>query len=202
MQILDEQYWNEKYLASQTGWDVGQVSTPLKQFIEKLQDMSLRILIPGAGNAHEPGYLLQQSFKNITVLDIAPAAIANVRAKLGEYEGKTLDLVCGDFFDYNGVFDLILEQTFFCAINPGLRRQYVQKMSSLLDENGILAGVLFNRRFDEGPPFGGDISEYQQLFSNAFDIITMEPCYNSIAPRAGTEVFIIARKKALNTNDE
>jgi|GEM_PF-3928663 len=29
---LDEQYWNNRYKTDQTGWDIGFVSTPLKEY--------------------------------------------------------------------------------------------------------------------------------------------------------------------------
>ncbi|MCS7037470.1 MAG: SAM-dependent methyltransferase, partial [Saprospiraceae bacterium] len=59
-----------------------------------------------------------------------------------------------------------------------------------------LAGVLFDRDFEGGPPFGGHAEEYRALFEPLFRIHTLEPCYNSIPPRAGAEVFIILKKTA------
>ena len=97
----------------------------------------------------------------------------------------------GDFFAFQGNFDLIVEQTFFCALNPSLRKAYVEKMKSLLIPSGKLVGVMFNlpEKVD-GPPFGGSIKEYHSLFSKHFNSISIEPCYNSIEPRQGNEVFI------------
>jgi hypothetical protein len=43
-------------------------------------------------------------------------------------------------------------------------------MHNLLNDHGILAGLLFNRSFDVSPPFGGSKEEYEKLFSGAFDI--------------------------------
>ncbi|RYF89397.1 MAG: SAM-dependent methyltransferase, partial [Chitinophagaceae bacterium] len=103
--------------------------------------------------------------------------------------------ICGDFFELHEQFDLIIEQTFFCALSPALRVAYVSHMYKLLKEEGKLAGLLFNRSFDGGPPFGGSKEEYVKLFSPLFEIVTMEACYNSIAPRAGSELFFILKKK-------
>ena len=44
-------------------------------------------------------------------------------------------------------------------------------------------------------PFGGDENEYRKLFSGLFDIRVMSPCYNSIPPRAGSELFVVMVKK-------
>ena len=67
-------------------------------------------------------------------------------------------------------------------------------MHDLLAPGGKLVGVLFNRSFDGGPPFGGDKEEYTDLFSTWFPELKMELCYNSIPPRRDTELFFIARK--------
>ncbi|WP_257098027.1 hypothetical protein [Sphingobacterium sp. E70] len=47
----------------------------------------------------------------------------------------------------------MLEQTFFCALDPILRKKYSNKMADLLHPHGILAGLMFNRTFESaGPP--------------------------------------------------
>ena len=71
-----------------------------------------------------------------------------------------------------------------------VRPAYVEQMHSLLHPGGKLVCVLFNRHFEESPPYGGEAEEYEKLFSEKFIIHVLEPCYNSIKPRAGTEVFI------------
>jgi methyl halide transferase len=69
-------------------------------------------------------------------------------------------------------------------------------MKSLLTTGGKLAGVLFDKEFDfEGPPFGGCKCQYEPLFENDFTFKTFEACYNSIKPRAGSELFICLVKK-------
>ena len=90
-----------------------------------------------------------------------------------------------------GSYDLVLEQTFFCALDPSRRGEYVRHMHSLIRPGGHLAGVLFNRSFDrEGPPFGGSEAEYRELFAPYFDFKTLQPCYNSHPARQGAELFI------------
>lgn len=193
---LDKNYWNSRYQSHQTGWDVGTVSTPLKAYIDQLKDKNLSLLIPGCGNAYEAAYLLQQGFTNITLIDIAPAAVEAFRSKLKAFDGRQLQIICGDFFELNKTFDLVIEQTFFCALYPSLRNEYANKMFELLNDNGKLAGVLFNRSFEGGPPFGGSKQEYLQIFTAKFNIKIMEDCYNSISPRAGSELFFILKKEA------
>lgn len=193
-QVNDKTYWEKRYHDDHTGWDIGAVSPPLKAYIDGLTDKTIRIFIPGAGNAYEAVYLLEKGFKNVTILDFAENLIAGLRKRLQRFDPGDYRLVCSDFFEFHGSFDLILEQTFFCAIDPARRGEYASKMYELLKSSGKLAGVLFNRDFIAGPPFGGSTREYFQLFSKYFPDVQIAPCYNSIKPRQGSEVFIIATK--------
>jgi methyl halide transferase len=191
---LDENFWNDQYNANTTGWDLGEVSPPLKAYIDQLTNKNLRILIPGCGNTYEAGYLLQQGFTDITVIDIAPALVAQLKEKFAS--NPNIKIILGNFFEHAGVYDLVLEQTFFCAIDPLLRKDYVVKIYELLAPNGKLVGVLFDREFEQkGPPFGGRQSEYRLLFEKDFSVLTIETCYNSFTKRRGTELFINLQKK-------
>ena len=195
MQNLDAQYWNNRYLENTTGWDLGEVSPPLKAYIDQLTDKSIRILIPGCGNCYEASYLLEKGFKDITVIDLAPALTQSLQQKLPSEIYPTLKIINGDFFKLEDQFDLVLEQTFFCALDPALRNSYAEKMNSILKPGGKLVGVLFNRDFEGGPPFGGNEADYRILFSKYFQINILATCYNSIEPRRGSEVFIEFEKK-------
>lgn len=190
MQKLDSSYWNNRYIECSTGWDLGEVSPPLKKYIDQITDKSIRILIPGCGNCYEASYLLEKGFKDITVIDLAPALTESLKKKLPPEKYSDLKIINGDFFTLEGQYDLVLEQTFFCALDPDLRHTYAQKMNSILKPGGKLVGVLFNRDFDGGPPFGGNEDEYQLLFSKYFQLKIFANCYNSVESRMGTEIFI------------
>ncbi|MBK9254811.1 MAG: methyltransferase domain-containing protein [Saprospiraceae bacterium] len=194
--MLDESYWNNRYISDETPWSLGQVSPPLKAYIDQLDDKNLRILIPGAGDGYEAIYLAEQGFQHITVCDIAENAIQRLAAKTTQY--STLQLIHGNFFNMEGTYDLILEQTFFCAIDPGMRVGYCQKTFDLLSKNGKLTGLLFEKTFEQkGPPFGGNINEYKSLFNRYFYIKQIDMCFNSVKPRAGAELFFICQKLSL-----
>lgn len=193
-QPLDGDYWSDRYNTGTSFWDLGEVSPPLKNYIDQLTDKNIRILIPGCGNTYEADYLLEQGFTDITVIDIAPVLVKWLKEKYKDVSGITILL--GDFFEHEGQYDLILEQTFFCAIDPALRKNYVAKMPLLLAPEGKLVGLLFNRNFEEqGPPFGGTQNEYQELFTSNFTFKTFEPCYNSFLKRKDSELFINLVKK-------
>ena len=189
---LDSNYWDSRYQNHETGWDMGVVSPPLKSYIDQIPDRDIRILIPGAGNSYEAAYLAGQAFGDVTVIDFAPSLVEKLKE---QFKYTRIKVVCEDFFEHQGSYDLVLEQTFFCAIPPEKRPGYVKHMYSLIKPGGRLAGVLFDRTFPSGPPFGGSKEEYETLFSPLFDIHTLQACYNSHPARQGCELFINFRPK-------
>lgn len=189
---LDQAYWDAQYKAKATGWDLGTVSPPIQELIDTIEDKNSAILIPGGGNSYEAEYLLQQGFTNITVIDIAPTLIEVLQQKF--VNQPHVKIILGDFFEHQGQYDWIIEQTFFCALPPTMRPKYVWKMHQLLAPKGKITGLLFNREFEEGPPFGGSKVEYINLFSGAFTILKIDVCSNSVAPRANSELFIEFKK--------
>ena len=193
---MNKDYWNERYAAGQTGWDLGKASPPLEDYIKQLGNKDLKILLPGCGNGYEALLMAELGFTNLTVLDIAPLAVEKLQDSLQSY--PSVRILCEDFFEHVDSYDLILEQTFFCALPPRMRKQYVQKMAELLAPQGKLVGLLFASEFDKaGPPFGGTTEEYLQLFNPYFKSEILEPCHNSIRPRQGNELFVKWVKKDL-----
>lgn len=191
---LDQNYWDNQYQANSTGWDLGEVSPPLKSYIDTLENKNIRILIPGCGNTYEAEYLLEQGFTNVTVIDIAPTLVENLKTKFKD--NPNINILWGDFFEHQGAYDVIIEQTFFCALPPTMRQKYIWKMHQLLTKEGKIAGLLFNRTFESGPPFGGSQEEYTLLFQQAFNFLNMEVCQNSATPRAGSELFVEFQKNS------
>lgn len=190
---FSSEFWSQRYEQNQTGWDIGEISKPIKDYIDQLKDKNLKILIPGAGNAYEAEYLFLQGFKNVYVADISKNPLENLKIRFPGFPEEQLLHI--DFFEIEDHFDLILEQTFFCALPVASRGNYARKSAELLTKNGILSGLLFNFPLTEnGPPFGGSKEEYLTYFSPYFDIEILETCYNSIKPRQGNELFFKFRK--------
>ncbi len=191
---LNSAYWSEQYQANHTNWNAGSITAPLKEYFDRIEDKDIKILIPGVGHGHELLYLYSIGFTDVTAIDIAAEALGQIRIQAADFPLN--NLILGDFFEHEGAYDLIVEQTFFCSLQPELRVNYVEKMNQLLADKGKLVGLLFDDCFQtEGPPFGGSLIEYQQLFEPLMHIRKLEKAYNSIKPRAGRELFIIIEKK-------
>lgn len=189
MMGLDSTFWEQRYRNSETGWDLGTVSPPLKAYFDSLTRKDLRILIPGCGNAYEAEYLHANGFTHVTVIDLAPSAVERFKQRVPSFPKEKV--ILGDLFEHQGTYDLIVEQTFFCALDPVLRTTYATAMPRLLAPGGRLVGVMFNIPLnDDRPPFGGNETEYRGLFASRFIIEKMEPCRNSVPPRMGNELWV------------
>ncbi|TPE46106.1 methyltransferase domain-containing protein [Pontibacter mangrovi] len=197
-QDFDADYWQQRYEQNQTGWDVGQITEPLKEYFDQLENKRQLILIPGAGNAYEAEYLFRKGFSEVYVADVAAAPLQNLKQRIPEFPAS--HLLRQNFFSLQGKFDLMVEQTFFCALHPSHRAAYARKCAELLQPGGRLAGLLFDTTFTKpGPPFGGSRQEYKSYFEPFFEFLHFETAYNSILPRQGKELFIELR--ALDKKD-
>ena len=191
---LNKKFWNDKYLKKENRWDVGHITTPLKEYFNQMDDKKLRILIPGCGNSYEAEYLFNNGFKNIFVVDYSEKALSNFKKRVPDFPSE--NLLCIDFFDLNMELDVIIEQTFFCAIDKQKRGEYALKMNNLLSEKGKLVGLLFDDPMSEDhPPFGGSKEEYKSYFKEGFNFKTFEKSHNSIKERSGRELFMILERK-------
>ncbi len=192
MTILDENYWSDRYKTGKTGWNIGFASDPILQYLDQIENKALEILFPGAGNAYEVEEAMKLGFSSVHLLDYAEEPIQNFSLRNPDFPKSFIHLE--NFFEHEGRYDLIIEQTFFCALDPMMRSDYMLKMKSLLRPGAKLVGVLFNRNFDFlGPPFGGVKEEYQELFEQHFKIELLAPCYNSIPERLGSELFFMLK---------
>ena len=204
MSELNAQYWRGRWSSFQTGWDIGHPNHGLIQEVKNRFPTSTKILIPGAGRGYEAEALWSAGYLNTYVCDWAPEAFEHLRKSavlanaFSDHSEAKARLIVSDFFALTDSYDLLLEQTFFCAINPSLRKQYVQQASSLLKPVGNWLGIFFDCHFPTaGPPFGGDREEYIELFSEAFVINHLERFTESIAPRQGKELLGLMHCKSM-----
>ena len=193
----EEKYWTQRYHENQTGWDIGYPSTPLKEYIDQLKNKNIFILIPGAGNAYEAEYLWKKGFHNVFILDISATPLKAFQKRNPNFPQN--QLIQDDFFAHRHQYDLILEQTFFCSFPPTDKNRfaYAKQIAQLLKVNGKLVGLWFDiplTKNMEKRPFGGDRELYLKFLNPFFKTINFEPCYNSIKPRKGNELFGIFQK--------
>ncbi len=194
MNLNDEYFWDNRYKSQNIGWDIGEISTPLKTYFDQLTDKNINILIPGGGNSYEAEYLYNKGFKNVYVIDLSLTALSNLQKRIPYFPKN--QLIHSNFFELNDTFDLIIEQTFFCSLPPELWPNYALKTSELLKPKGKLVGLLFCiPLFKDRPPYGGTKEEYIPYFLPYFNLEIMKTSYNSIPERRNSELFIKFIKK-------
>src|SRR5574343_1739558 len=166
--FLSPEYWSQRYENQQHGWDLGQISPPIKAYIDQLTDKNLKILIPGCGSGHEGSYLWKEGFRNVHMLDFSELALKMFMSNNPDFPKEQIH--CSDFFQHEEKYDLIIEQTLFCSLDTNLRSKYAEHVASLLNDGGKLVGLLFNRTFDAGPPFGGNLLQLASFLEVAYSM--------------------------------
>jgi methyl halide transferase len=194
-------YWESRYQDGETGWDLNGVTPALQEAVKHLPK-DTKILIPGCGLAWDGEALHHAGFTEVYLSDWAPSAKAAFLRRVPSFPEN--HFFTEDFFEWAmspvhaKKFDLVLECTFYCAIPPTLRPQYVHAMQHLIKPGGKLMGLLFTFPLTEvGPPYGGSMEEYTTRFSHPFKLETFASSPLSIAPRADKEVFFIATLQTL-----
>jgi len=180
-------FWNTRFVNKNTPWDPGEPSPSILELEKKLSldPKKTNVLFAGAGAGRDIPPFLQKGY-SVTALDWSPSGLEDLK-KLCLEKGTPLErlqLISDDFFKWEpkDKFDLCIEHTFFCAIDPKLRKQYVSKMTSLLKSAGILMGVFLiedpcthHSFFSKigSPPFPSEEMELKKLFS-AYKIQLLE----------------------------
>jgi len=162
----DASHWDQRYQEGADGWELGQPAPPLSLFLRHhpLAPQSPgRVLVPGCGRGHEVALLEDLGFRAIG-LDFSGEALREARRLHGE-DRDTLQWLQADLFDRQaleaagltpGSLSGIVEHTCFCAIDPGLREDYIATACRLLTPGGWLLGLFWCHHQPGGPPWGSD----------------------------------------------
>jgi len=191
------QFWEDIYLANDTGWDLGG-PTPVFQNLTKYLKKD-RLCILGCGRGYDALMFAKHGF-DVTAIDFAPSAIKSLK-NLVYRERVKINILNIDMFnltpEFNESFDYVIEQTCFCAIHPSRRKEYENLVQNILKINGELIGLWFplNKKINEGgPPYGTTIDEVKSIFNDGWVIRKEEFPEQSIKPRKGREKLIIFKK--------
>ena len=158
-------WWNTLYEKSehQERWDQGIAHPALDHFVPPLKMTRSRVLVLGCGSGHDANWWSQRGHI-VTGMDFSAAAIDEARTRYGE--SSDLKWIQADAFslgpEWNGRFDVIFENKFYCAVDPSLRGALVKTWRRLLTRRGRVVGIvpLMDKCF--GPPFGGTEWELRQ----------------------------------------
>jgi len=190
------QDWQKHYDTGDLRWDLGEVSPPLAQLWRKKKLRPGKTLIPGCGRGHEVTFFAEKNF-DVTGVDFSPGAVTHLTETLSQ-KGLRAKVLLRDFFELESIhdngYDLVLEQTFFCAIAPAARPLYVETVHRLLKTNGLLVALFYETNEDGGPPYHTEYADIPRLFSRHFAIEHLEKTPHSVERRRGREWLGILRK--------
>lgn len=190
-------FWQAKYAEGRTGWDLGEAAPAWERLVSLHGLAPGRTLVVGAGRGHDAFWFAERGH-DVLALDFAPSAVAAIRARAAE-RGLNLTAREGDLFRLDpaevGAFDLVVEHTCFCAIEPARRSEYVEAIARVLRPGGWFLGVFFWKLPDGGPPFRTSEEELRELFAPGFDLLRLEPNPASHPTRAGQEGWAVFRRK-------
>lgn len=187
MDLLDKAYWEARYRAGETGWDL---AGPCPVFVELLGSPLAppkgRVAFPGCGAGHDVRLFLERGYDAVG-FDFAarPEGVPVVPLDVFEIGRR-----------YPEAFDAVVEYTCYCAIDPRRRAEYASALRASLRPNGLLVALAFPvERRDEGPPFGIDEKEIAGVLGAGMELLHLETPGSSVPPRLGRERLAIFRKR-------
>ena len=195
--VNDSEYWSYRYQQNKDGWELGVAAPPLVKFFQSSAMLAApaRVVVPGCGRGHEVLLLAEMGHDAVGV-DFAETAIIAGRQAASQRQLPNASFLQKDFFawalqpEWQGSFDVAVEHTCYCAIDPKRRTEYIRAVASVLRPGGLFVGLFWACGFAGGPPFTTDRRELEELFGTRFQGGGIQRAQNSIPSRAGQEWLV------------
>jgi len=196
--------WNDRYVEGRTGWDLGAAPPALLREIRAAMDRHtergggrrLRVLVPGCGRGHD-ALAWARAGAEVVGMDFARLAVKDATA-LAEREGLPVRYVEANVLELDAAFvaafDLVWEQTCFCAIPLESRRGYAIAMSEALDQEGELLGLFWNHGNEGGPPFDVTPDHVLEAFAGVLEERDRYAVSDSVPARTPEFVMRLGRR--------
>lgn len=193
--------WNERYVLGDTPWDKEAPAPAIGQIARQkpaLFSAGRKVLAPGCGYGHDAIELARQGLQ-VTGLDISPLAMKAAKARTpGDL---SIEWLADDAFNLpasrKGMYDMVWEHTFLCAISPDMREEYVKAMWRYLKPNGCLLGVFFTNPDmapGDGPPYKIPREEIIDLLGSLFSLEWETEPDDHYPGREGREHIMLFRR--------
>ncbi|KMZ69524.1 Thiopurine S-methyltransferase [Zostera marina] len=183
--------WETCWKYGKQKWDLGKETPAVLDLLRKDALPKGRIFVPGCGTGYDVVAMAGPD-RYVVGMDISETCVRKSQELFsGSPNVNYFTFLQGDFFKWNpeDKFDLIFDYTFFCAIDPSMRKAWGQKMRDILNPDGELIALMFPLdNFPGGPPFALSVSDYEDvLIPLGFNALCIEDNAMAIPPRMGRE---------------
>lgn len=206
------EYWDDAYRGERDGWDMG---TPTPVFVDIVERYGMdfrpldgpdfaalgrppRALVPCSGRGYD-ALLLAENGWDVTAVDFSAEPLRWLHAERTK-RGIEMQVLQADMFplgeQYPAHFDLLLEYTCVCAIEPLRRGEFLRFAADTLQPDGILLALLFpvDGR-PGGPPFSIDVEEFKREAGEHFLLKHESTPETSVKPRLGKERLLVLERR-------
>ncbi|XP_010277802.1 PREDICTED: probable thiol methyltransferase 2 isoform X2 [Nelumbo nucifera] len=168
--------WEKCWEEGLTPWDLGQPTPVILHLLQTDAFPKGRALVPGCGSGHDV-FAIASPERYVVGLEISEIAVKKANEE--------------DFFTWHPteLFDLIIDYTFFCAIEPSMRSAWASQVRDILKPDGELITIIFPiSDHVGGPPYKVSVADYEEvLHPLGFKAIYMADNELVIGPRKGRE---------------
>lgn len=184
MKVNERDFWEDKYTQNCTPWDIGQAAPAFVKYFAKFGDgTTKKVAVLGSGKGHDAFYIASLNKYEVCGFDFSFGAIDFCNELKTKKNIKHIYFYQVNFFQlvsdtkWKNHFDYVIEHTSLCAIDPKLRKEYVNLIKYLLKADGKLVGLFFIRPKEVGgPPFGSTPEEIKELFQKDFSEVEKLQC--------------------------
>jgi len=198
-EVSRPKFWENLYRKGRLGWDLGGPTPVFVNWLKHNPGDGEKVCVLGAGSGYDAIAFAEAGYR-VTASEFAPTPAHNL-ANQAQKSKLSLEVIAGDMFKLpkkkKGHFDLILEYTTYCAIDPTRRDDYVSLVLDILKPGGRLLALFFPMDQDptEGPPFGISYNEVDERFRPHFHFQHEEWPDHSVPTRRLRELFVIMERR-------
>jgi SAM-dependent methyltransferase len=193
--VSAKKYWDAAYAEKRDGWELGEAAPPIARALGELRGPG-RAVVFGSGRGHEARAAARAGWEVVGV-DFADVARADAERLTppdlaAHVEWRAQDILTLGQTDA-GAFDLVIEHTSYCAIDPARRAEWMRVARAVLRPGGTLLGLFYTHGREGGPPFGATREHVLGALAAAgFAPVRHEVPADSIERRRGEELLVWA----------
>ena len=195
-EVQEPIFWDACYRNFQNGWELDDAAPAFKDMVPRLKLQKSRVLVLGCGSGNDAALFAEEGHI-VTAVDFSEEALDRAKKKYGHLQN--IKWVKADAFhlpkEFVGAFDILVEHTFYCAIDPSKRQELVQVWKRCLIDKGFLLGVFFVMDYKKAPPYGGLEWEVRERLKKDFHFIFWGRLKDSVQNRLGKELLVYAHRK-------